>query len=1300
VITNIDQFNRKFKLIDLKNPPKVTSPLESVYKDPIFHHYVYGEALGPKTLDLNINAMLTDDDSGTIYVQLFNEFPVMPDNRKVVSVNPKTLVTKYHKANRRLSRVLNLARIINKLDPLIVSYCPINQMSKRILDKSIYPYDEFKDILQIIGDNVGALVTQRLQFITIILPQLILPETDLLKLVEKPTDSLKRSLRTYEDVALVEAITTIATGNGALAGVFRASNAVITFQDGLNLIHLSVSQLKEHLEDATPKRVVSYLYDVIGDLTSLRSSETVNVEDTYSKTIEAIVTEKSEVKVRQKNTPDTLTERALKPLLSRGSITEAQYTKHLELSTTYKTIPNPIGKGTLEDVVKINQTRDVKFLPKPLPKMDGVDNRKLSNAKAQLDKEYINKHMELDLINTMMSVQQGPFAVVGLTKEEHRDAGTHSVVYKTQTKALNGGIGTLVMEFPVVKEDGTFDYGGVAYRMAAQRVTFPVVKIEPNVIAMTSAVSKLFLTAGKRKAQSYPEWLLKNISAAGSDGDITKLKLARHRLPIDNELLIPSTYAIIGNKYQTFTLAAIDFDFNRENVDNIKDGVIQCGTIKGAPVYLRGDNNLVTVDGKTETLLGTIDSLLGLGNKAPKMYAEIKIKGKEFPVIAILAYWLGFNNVLNYLGLKHRIVKPTERLEDNEYGIKFSDAKVAVEVNTAKDKLLAYGWEYFRNELVDLKAGDLNLTPNFSAIFTPKGITRSHEIELDIMRQYWIDPNTANLLESRDFPDVIIPLFVRCVEMLTNRQHNEETDGDIMLERSYSRFSDIAYAEYVKGIREFSRNPNSNRKLTINPHAVKLAILMDETVSPVERTSPLSVMGEQERIVYSGTMGRSNQSMVGRHRVYHKNDKGRISEGFTDDGKAGTVLYYSADPQIENFYGVAKKNPVLSPENLVSFTYLNNPFVTFDDAKRGNFSRIQNLAMRACVGANIPPVMTNVGLSAPHRAGRLYAFVTTLDGKVTGVTDEAIDVTYSDGSTDSFGLGLRFGGASGKTYPREMITDRVAGYKFGAGEVLAWDAYHFYRDRYNITQCNMYNGVWDIVVFRERAGTYEDASRMSKLSAKKTASDIVHIKPIFVTFDDNIKLNVKLGDVVEQDDVLGYITPVGIEVSTAQTSNSLDYFSAASPKASYDGKVVRIEVFYMGDVKEASVELQKLIAISDKDRKVRSKSEDIFPTGEYKSSTYIQKQELVKNSAVILVYLMHREDTVTGDKVANANSLKTVPGKIYESEYTLEDGTPVDSDASYKGLKARITPGAELLGLLGMFSRQVGLNAAKAYRNE
>jgi len=1311
---SLTQFRTKHKLSSITELPDTTTFQAGIPREPIYHFMDSRDTLGPTTSDMFIAAILVEDDNEKIFVNHITDIPNPSDNLKKISGSERSVPVEYHKRNRRLSRALKLDRALRGRDPLVINYNPIFHTHRRVSERTEELYPDTLSYLDTLNQSIKRLDTKRLQFVVVNLPQIIPPEEELRKHIDKQTDTLRRSLKTFESIMLVELLKTMVGEEKTLDGLFQ-ENVYLTLYDTGSIIHIDMNQYQKITQKVGDQQKLSWWLDVITKLVELRSVETDDVEE--SETYAQKITQDAE-KEAKGDVRDETTLAYVRRLAAKGTVTERELKRHLELASSYRNIPTPtIGgeNGNVKTVAELLEKQDntsIALKPDTLPKFKGVGRFSADTTIRRMDEDYIANRFEADVIETTLAFQKGPFAVTNITREEVRDAGNHNVVYKIETKGIKGGKGKFPIVFPKIATDGTFQSGGVTYRMAAQRASFPLIKTGPSEVVLTSSMSKLFLTSGTKKKNDYYNWVDKKIKEKRHEGVVTELKFGND-VTNDPNIDVPPMLSYLGNKYKGFTVGTVQFDFTEETVKPEGKGWI-CGidvqdNKKHTVIMLPNGQLMWSQENRSSTakpyLLGSIEDLLGLDiSKAPVPFAELKVKGKQVPMGILMAYWKGFRKSLKYLGIEYDVISATDKSRQSgsfnkKFVLHLEDVKVILKPNGALQTLFAAGWQDYHRELRELKFRELDVQKNYSVLFTPKGITKSHEIEFDLMEDFWIDPVTEKLLKSRDYPTEFFTLFTRAVEMLVDRQHHNENSGEVFIEKRYSRVLDVVYGEMVRAMRDYHRNGQPSRKISAPQDAILTKILMDESVSPVEQVNPLGVIGEQNRIVYSGIGGRTNRSLVGRHRVYDKGDRGRISEAFTDDGKAGTVMYYSAAPSIENVYGLPGKSDNNNLANQLSITMLLNPFVIYDDPKRGNYARIQENAWRSNNGRVVPPVVTGQSVLIAHQVGELYAFATTQAGKVTEVNDEAIVVEYADGTTKSYVLGLMFGTGAGKVYPRRLITDRAKGYKFEAHEILAWDDYFFYRDRYNKTQVSMYNGSWSITCFRERAGTYEDASRSSLRSSKRQASDVAHIRAIKVEFNENLKLNIKEGDVIEQDSVLAYIAPPGVEIKEEDQS-SLDYYSAGSPKAKYSGRVEKMEVFYYGDTEGATDELKRAIRKSDSKRKTLAKYKDIHPTGEYKDQTYIHKQLMTENSAVIVVYIMNEELWGAGDKRAFANSLKTVPGKVYATEYKLLDGTPIDDDFSFKGQQARMTPGAEKLGVLGMNIRQIGLNGEKLSRGE
>lgn len=1292
-----DQFLKKFRIISMESTPGTTTFQSAVPKDALYHHFTFDGTLGPTLNNLYVNAILTEDDNERIYVEHVTALEKPTKNFRPVPSAEKTFITDYHKRNRRFNRSFGLDKSLKKPNPVIMNYNALFSTYHIIASRKEYTYPDALAYIDTINTHIKSTHSGRVEIVIVNLPQILPGYEDLHVHLVRQTETMKRDVPGYNDVLLIELALTLANLEGSFDGIFK-EDVLVALVDTGSVIYINGAMFKEVAEKKTDLQRLSWFTDLLGDLSEMRniSADDKDFPHSYLSDIERLAKITNKVEDVSK-TIDEKTVKTATALLRTGEINQTEYDRHIALTQTYQNIPNPIGEVALTDELVRNKTKTAAFEYKPLPKFNNVGDAYITSKIRQMDEQYVKNELDNDLVATMMSIQNGPFAVVGLTKEEKRDAGSHSTIFKMETKGLKGGKGTFPVEIPTIKPDGTFQSGGVRYRMPAQRINIPIAKTGPEKVVLTTDMSKLFMTLSPKVKDDYYGWINNQLRLKRGDG-VDNLKMG-NQVSNDPDLHIPALYAGIGSKYRSFDIGDYHFDFTEASLAKSDGDFWYCGTHGTDDLFMDDSGAIYTRSGKgAPVYVDTFTAIAGINeDKAPSPFVQIKIKGKEVPLCVLMAYWMGLENSLKYLGIPYQVI-PVNQTGVGKNVLALSDCKLLLEPGSPINQMIVNGWGAYRDSVKTLQLAEMGNRKNYSVLFTPKGITKNHELEFTMMEWYWVDPITEKELRKRHQPTELFPLMVYAANLLSNRQHYNENDGRIFIERRLSRVNGIAYEQMMQSIREYYRSMATNRKVSAAPKAVKVNLLTDEAVSPVEEVGPVGVMGERTRITYGGRGGQSGRSLVGRHRVYDKHNIGRISEAWTDDGKAGTVMYYSADPAIDTLYGSAGEMNKDNVGAYLSHTALANPFLVYDDARRGNYSRIHMQAWQSNNGRVIPPIMTGADIAYPHALGDIYALVSEKPGKVTKVEDDMMELTYKDGTTKTYHLGLAIGSAAGKYYPRRYITDRKVGYKFDEQEIIAWDDYWYYRSRYNPTQVNMYNGSWILTAFRERGGTYEDASRISRETSHLEAADMVHVLPVKVGFEDGFKLMVKEGDVVNDSSVLAYITPPGVPLTNEDDPTSLDYFSAGSPKAKYDGTVVRIEVFYMGNPDDASAELKSAITASNKRRKRRSLAEDIFPSGEYTEETYVGKQPLEKNSAVILVYIMGPEAAEGGDKLAWANSLKSVPGKVYDNPYTLPDGTPVGADFSQNGEIARITPGAKMLMLAGMWCRQVGLNGAKLYR--
>lgn len=1302
-------------------PSRITTLVNAVPKAPIYHYINKSDNLGPEPTDLIVNAITEADESKAVYVSHVTSLSIddekdkgyfgnkLPDERK--------LVQEYHKRYRQFTRVYDLDKTLDKNYPMIINY--------QLLDK-LYPIktrrpDTFKWLEDIYYDAIwrtaSSLNTERVQFISIHPPRILKPISYYKEIIKSNRLTDIRKISNREDLILLDLFNYYLNNDeDTIIGKYIDSvkNGVLTIRDDINVFYIATKDLVEWRNEDTPESTkLDWIYGLFEYLITLRPVAEVDTDVSYNDhinsvkedTIKEVKSSTPEVDVKLSHIADSVLVEADK-LLSSGAITESEYKGNLKLATRYQTLPNPLGEGKLIDL--LNEPDNITEVPEStVPDMKAVtDKGVLNNKVKRMDELYTSKYLEKHALRNILSLQKEGVIITNIKREVVEDAANKQVFYSVQCKPIKGERATFKIDIPSIKPDGTFKMGGVDYRMNKQRGEEPIVKLSDSAVVLTSAMSKLFVRRGARKANSYPEWLYANLLNLKELNYITDVKVGNvFRFDIPT----PDTYSILAMRFKTFKFKDITFhlDYNTRNtltkldLDKVEKNGTLVGTVPGGLLLVDEFSTFYTLINNKEVPLGTIEDIIGLDKtKIPKEFSEVTIKGKVVPVGVLLSSWMGIEPFFKYIDVKVVEHEANKRVvADDGVLLKFKDLKVVVYCESKLQELLVNGFTYFKDALKEVNYEDLGVTKNYNHIFASRGISISQYTHYERVERSWIDPITRDLLEGMREPTDIRNLFIRATELLTNKQHVEEHDGAYKINKGYNRINDILYKELMVGVAELNRgSTTAKRKFTINPKAVRMAIAMDAGVSPVAEANPLQVRTEQERITYSGAGGRSSQSMPGRIRKFHKNDMGVISGRYTDNGKAGTILYYSANPNIKGIYGQTDTGAEVTPSNLLSIGANINPFSMKDDPKRSAFADIQTDAWANVVGQRILPCRTGAELTVAQSAGNKFALATTEDGTITKLTDKGMVVTYKSGKTESVKLGRTFGSNAGKTIPHKMITDRKEGYKFKMGEILTWNPYFFERDWIEPTQVALLNGVPSFIALRETVLAYEDGSTQSKAFAEKLGSRVTHVRDILVNFDDNFKLLVKEGDTTESDTSLAHILPPGVEFT--EDTTTLDYQSNTSPKAKYDGTIERIEVLYCGDTSEATSGIKSVINKGDKQRREEADFTGEFPKGLIEQPTYIGQNFITRNACLVRIYITHIESFGRGDKMGYMHALKTVSGKIYSTRYHTVNGLDIDGDFSYKGVLARIVESPVYAGICNMMVRQIGLNGVKIYNGD
>lgn len=324
------------------------------------------------------------------------------------------------------------------------------------------------------------------------------------------------------------------------------------------------------------------------------------------------------------------------------------------------------------------------------------------------------------------------------------------------------------------------------------------------------------------------------------------------------------------------------------------------------------------------------------------------------------------------------------------------------------------------------------------------------------------------------------------------------------------------------------------------------------------------------------------------------------------------------------------------------------------------------------------------------------------DGVVSTLEDDLVVLKYKDGSLKHYKLGRQFGKVSDIHVPHDIVCDRKVGYKFKAGEVIAFNSGFFKRDFFNTTQVFMMSGVLATTAFLEGNDTLEDSSGISPKISKSLDTTISVTRNIIVPFDKTVHNLVEQGDDVNSDSILCTIedaVTAGSDIFDAESVNVLNILSSNSPRAKNSGVVDRVEVVYYGDTDALSDGLRKIVKKYDRKRaaEVKRYETDDATTGELGEVILVDGKRIVHNTVVIKILISKKVAMGTGDKAVVANQLKTTAGRVMVGTNETEDGMPVDIVFGYQSVSNRIVLSPEIAGCNGTAMKVISQRFAEIY---
>ena len=628
-----------------------------------------------------------------------------------------------------------------------------------------------------------------------------------------------------------------------------------------------------------------------------------------------------------------------------GMLSAAEQKALRNMSERFMSMPSPISdKSLVEDLVIDPSTLKVKGEAIREPGVNTLDESYLHSRTLEFQKRYSSEVYEKDILNVCMAPQAGGIIVKSIKRKEINNAVTNKITYSMQVQPIGAKPTTLTFTIPKIDEDGTFTTGGVQYYMVMQKGDAPILKIKPHTVALSSYYGKAFVVRNQNAATNYERWILKHLTARGMDGnDETVTNLSRGISRFEGDKL-PRVYTAIAGTIHSFDTGNYNFIFDYKNLEKhfpekvlskmTSNKLVPCGFSGSNALGMDKDGMIHKLSGDKVVLLGSLPSIIDPGmGEGPMEYAELGIFSKRIPVILVLGYLYGLDKILKAYKIKYRVVGVNERIvvDSDHYRVKFKDESYVIDISKPEHKLLIAGFNSVRKKLTRYRSNDFNKRAIYLSLLSGSGITQSHLRELVLMNDMFIDHITLGELERMEEPTTFEGLLVRANELLIDDYTPPFEEYRI---KGYERIAGMAYKQMVNSIRSFrSRGNNPNAELTMNPQAVWLDVLSDQTKSMVEDINPIHSLKERETVTFSGAGGRSEISMTKLSRGFKENDLGVFSEASPDSSKVAIRTYMAPDSNVTDLRGnvIVKKPKDIKAVNTLSTSALVSVGATHDD---------------------------------------------------------------------------------------------------------------------------------------------------------------------------------------------------------------------------------------------------------------------------------------------------------------------------------------------------------------------------------
>lgn len=688
-------------------------------------------------------------------------------------------------------------------------------------------------------------------------------------------------------------------------------------------------------------------------------TDVINISETLSNS-ETVTTYNSVDEVYKEEPNDYLNAiRNIEILFDSGIISKKERNNLEDILERQKSLTSTYVTGKSDKLIDIldpsTDSYEVGVEDCSITSSPGVPDPTLNKNKVgTIDKKYISKQYKKDIMRVFYSLQKHNCVLENYEILERDSVLGGEETHMVTLRLYTGRRIKFSIVLPTINEDGTFKMSSNTYRMRKQRTELPIRRINDNQVVLNSYYTKLFLERAVQKQFDKGYRFFKKISYLFQNTDTVVAMSPANGEP-NYDVTMPSQYAYIARYLLSFKTQNALYHFNYKTRKSILNTDIDIEKIEGKeyiligvttnndPIFINFNNELFHY--RNNQFLKVDDLLTQLGisqSELPSEYATLKIMKERVPVVLILSYYIGLQNLLKLTGIKYEVHEINARVTYNpstHYIVKFKDKKLLLPYTNTYLDLIFNGLIIVSKFIKDnVNLDSLNTKDGYSSIFAYLKYKQYVQTEIKLLENMFVDPITMSILKEMKEPITFKGLLIRATEIMSieNFKHPNHMEGTAI--KGYERIAGLTYNTLITALKNYENTAYfSKGSFTINPYCIKNVILDDSTTVLVDDLNPVSFLKQQEDVTYLGAGGRGSRLSMSRDtRIMHESEVGIVSEGVKDNGDVGITFYLSADPNINNIRGIAEPTTAekTSWAGILSSTAVLFPFSRTDDVKR------------------------------------------------------------------------------------------------------------------------------------------------------------------------------------------------------------------------------------------------------------------------------------------------------------------------------------------------------------------------------